>query len=69
MRDFDRLLVALFFLATSHVAYADQSVQYNKEMLSKYKSSFDCAKAATEVERKICANELLSQLDGLLANT
>lgn len=69
MRYFDKLLVALFLLATSHVVYADQSVPYNKEMLSKYKSSFDCSRVTTEVERKICANELLSQLDGLLANT
>lgn len=69
MRYFERLLIAIFLLAASHVVSADQSVSYNKEMLSKYKSSFDCSKATTEVERKVCANELLSQLDGLLANT
>ena len=63
------LLIGIFVSTISNFAHADQKLSYNKEMLSKYKSSFDCAKASTEVEKKICANELLFQLDGLLNNT
>jgi uncharacterized protein YecT (DUF1311 family) len=38
-------------------------------ILSKHKVSFDCTKAATDVEKLICSNQVLSQLDGLLGET
>ena len=38
-------------------------------VLTKYKASFDCAKAGTSVEKMICTNARIGSLDGLLSAT
>jgi uncharacterized protein len=68
MKYFYNLSLILISL-TVNISYADQNYSYEKEIMLKYKSSFDCSKASTEVEKQICANKTLSQLDGLLAST
>ena len=68
MKYFYNLSLILISL-TVNISYADQKYSYEKEIMLKYKSSFDCSKASTEVEKQICANETLSQLDGLLSST
>lgn len=40
-----------------------------KSVLNKYKVSFDCHKAASNVEKLICGTPVLGQLDGLLSET
>ena len=62
-------LSLILILFTINTSYADQNYSYEKEIILKYKTSFDCSKASTEVEKKICTNEILSQLDGLLSDT
>jgi uncharacterized protein len=72
MKKFITFLISIVFLMSSTTSYADSFHSYKKdtlEMLSKYKVSFDCSKASTDLEKKICSNNILSQLDGLLANT
>ena len=39
------------------------------DILNKYKASFDCNKASTNVEKLTCSTAVLNQLDGLLAGT
>ena len=55
------VLAAFGFISTSHASEAD--------VLSKYKVSFDCTKAATAVEKLTCSTPILGHLDGILSST
>lgn len=55
--------------ATTSTASPTQNPASFESVLAKYKSSFDCSKDVTSVEKMICSNAHLSSLDGLLYAT
>jgi len=56
-------------VATATQPVAPISQPSEADILSKYKASFDCNKASTNVEKLTCSTAVLNQLDGLLAGT